>query len=124
MENILNNALCKYECIIFAGDTNTNLLKNTTESRNIIDLCNNFDLRNIIKEPTCFVQNCKTLIDLILTKKCISQKCFRYWYQRCSSCGMCCTVRTNIKNRPQNIQYRSYKNFSDQKLLDDIKVSM
>ncbi len=68
-ENILNNALCKYGHIIIAGDTNTDLLKKTTESRNINYFCDNFDLRNIIKVPTCFVQNRKTLIDLILTNK-------------------------------------------------------
>ncbi len=44
MENILNNALCKYERKIITGDTNTDLLKNTTESRNINDFCDNFDL--------------------------------------------------------------------------------
>ncbi len=69
MNNILNNALCKYECIIIAGDTNTDLLKNTTESRNIIDFCDNFDLRNIIKESKFFVQNSKTLIDMIIMNK-------------------------------------------------------
>ncbi len=69
IENILNNALYKYECIIIAGDTNTDLLKITTESRDIIHFYDNFDLRNIIKEPTCFVQNSKTLIGLILTNK-------------------------------------------------------
>ncbi len=59
-----NLALCKYEYIVIAVDTNNdiNLLKNTTESMNVNDFCDIFDLRNNIKEPICIIQKCKTLI--------------------------------------------------------------
>ncbi len=81
-----------------------------------IDVCENFDLRNIIKQPTCFVQNSKTLIDLILTNKpkCVLAKNALDTGISDVYCMVCAVLPGQIlKNRPQYIQYRSYKNFSE-----------
>jgi hypothetical protein len=48
----------------------------TEKSQPIDDLCDDFDLTNIIKEPTCLKKDCNpSLVDVILTNK--SKSCFK-----------------------------------------------
>jgi hypothetical protein len=58
-----------YENLIVIGDLNYDLLC-TEKSQTLDDLCDIFDLTNIIKEPTCFKKDCNpSLVDVILTNK-------------------------------------------------------
>ncbi len=63
MENSPNNALCKSEPIIISGYMNTDLLKVPLDPGIYMTSRITLILKNIIKEPTCFVQKSKTLID-------------------------------------------------------------
>ena len=57
--------------ILITGDFNLNILKDNS-SRNVRDLCQQFNFEQIINEPTHFTENSFSLIDLILTSNTIS----------------------------------------------------
>ena len=110
----MNEAFSEVDNVIVLADLNINF--NVTDSnydrRKI--LCETFDLRNLIKQKTCFAAEQGTLIDLILTNRPRS-------FQN--------TVATEIglsdhhlmistflqahlvRLKPKNIFYRNYKNF-------------
>ena len=52
--------------ILITGDFNLDILKENS-SRKVRDLCQQFNLEQIINEPTHFTENSSSLIDLILT---------------------------------------------------------
>ena len=53
----------KYYCIF--GDINCDMLKTNV----LCDLCDIYDLKNIVSEPTCFKGETPTLLDIFLTNK-------------------------------------------------------
>jgi hypothetical protein len=63
----IDKCITQYDHYLLMGDLNYDLLcknKGTT----LFDLMEPFDLCNLIKEPTCFMKNCKnSLLDVILT---------------------------------------------------------
>ena len=59
-------ALSMNKPIFILGDLNCNLLKDCPEKRAITDLCNDLNLKQIIKEPTGITDTSQTLIDVIL----------------------------------------------------------
>ena len=59
-------ALSMNEPIFILGDLNCNLLKDCPEKRAITDLCNDLNLKKIIKEPTRTTDTSQSLIDVIL----------------------------------------------------------
>ncbi len=82
----------------------------------LLDFCDAFDLKNIIHDTTCHVEDSKTLIDHIFTNK--SRSCltkgvldngisdiYRLIY----------TVLPGIVNayNPKTIHYRSFKHFDE-----------
>ena len=59
-----------YENIIIMGDININSLdKNASKFTHLQDFCDSFDLRNLVKGPTCLQSENPTSIDMILTNK-------------------------------------------------------
>ena len=52
--------------ILITGDFNLDILKDNS-SRKVRDLCQQFNFKQIINEPTHFTENSSSLIDLILT---------------------------------------------------------
>ena len=62
----VDKILTKYDKYMFIGDFNFNMLK-CDKNVMINDICDIFNLKNIIKKATCFTKNAKaTLLDLIL----------------------------------------------------------
>ena len=59
-------ALSMNKPIFILGDMNCNLLKDCPEKRAITDLCNDLNLKQIIKEPTRITDTSQSLIDVIL----------------------------------------------------------
>ncbi len=49
------------------GDVNFNMLHELHESNSVSQICDLFDLKNIITQPTCFKTPRGTLIDVILS---------------------------------------------------------
>ncbi|CAG2255500.1 unnamed protein product [Mytilus edulis] len=62
----IDKIISKYDNYIFIGDFNYNML-NCDKSAMIREICDIFNLKNIIKKATCFTKIAKaTLLDLIL----------------------------------------------------------
>ena len=87
-------------------------------------LCESFDLRNIIKQKTCFTGEQGTLIDLILTNRPRS-----FQNTVATETGLSdhhLMISTFLKAhlvrlKPKNVFYRNYKNFDPSQFLDDMK---
>ena len=59
-----------YDNIVHAGDLNTDLLDPGKDTSNqLSDLLDAFDLKNLVKEPTCFMSDKGSFIDIIPTNK-------------------------------------------------------
>ena len=51
-----DNCIVKYENYIVLGDLNFDML-NQNKCQSLHDICDIFDLYQIVKEPTCFMKN-------------------------------------------------------------------
>ena len=66
----LSKAINKYQNILFIGDLNIDLkLPNHDKKHFLEDLCDAFDLSNMVKEKTCFMSAEGSSIDVMLTNK-------------------------------------------------------
>ena len=66
----LSKAMNKYENIIFIGDLNIDLdIPNSDKENQLGNLCDVFNLSNLIKDKTCYMTPQGTSIDVILTNK-------------------------------------------------------
>ena len=66
----IDKAINRYENILFIGDLNIDIsIPNHDKKHLLKDLCDTYDLTNIIKEKTCFMSVEGSSIDLILTNK-------------------------------------------------------
>ena len=66
----IDKAINKYENILFKGDLNIDISTPNHDKKHLLeDLCDTYDLTNIIKEKTCFMSVEGSSIDLILTNK-------------------------------------------------------
>ena len=66
----IDKAINKYENILFIGDLNIDLnIKNHDKKNFLEDMCDTFDLTNMVKQKTCFMSELGSSIDLILTNK-------------------------------------------------------
>jgi hypothetical protein len=58
-----------FDNIMVLGDLNYDML-HLNKGKVLVELCDIFDLTNVIKTETCHVKNCKaSLVDVILTNK-------------------------------------------------------
>ena len=110
LNNALNYYSKKYDNIIVMGDLNCE----TTEEP-MINFCENFNFRNLVKEPTCFKNPTNpSLIDIILTNR-----SHNFLGTSTVETGlsdfhkMTITVlKTHfVKQEPKIITYRDYKSF-------------
>ena len=70
ISNTLSKALKSYDNIILPGDLNIDLLDSSKDTSNhLSDLLDVFNLKNLVKKPTCFMCGKGSFIDIILTKK-------------------------------------------------------
>ena len=66
----LSRAINNYDNIILMGDFNIDIKKeNSTAYDELEEFCDTFNLTNLVKFETCFMNNHKSAIDLILTNK-------------------------------------------------------
>ena len=66
----IDKAVNKYENILVIGDLNIDLSVQNNDKDNLLEnLCDNYDLTNIMKQKTCFMSVEGSNIDLILTNK-------------------------------------------------------
>ena len=66
----LSRAINNYDNIILMGDFNIDIKKeNSIAYDKLEEFCDTFNLTNLVKSETCFMNNHKSAIDLILTNK-------------------------------------------------------
>ena len=121
--NCLDKMYIAFDHIICIGDLNYDLLK-TEKCRPLTNICDNFNLENIIKNPTCCIKNnTPTLIDVILiNSKNLLCNTINF------NCGLSdChnMICTSLKEQcdpvvKKKVIFRSYKNFEEQQFNDDL----
>ncbi len=98
----------KYDNFLFIGDFNT------VESDQMVhNFMNGYALKNLVKEPTCFRAENPRCIDLILTNK------YRNFQNTTTMETGLSDFHKMLKNtqenpRPTDVNYRNYKNFSEE----------
>ena len=116
MNEIISKALRKYENLIVMGDFNIVIKSSNSGKDKLENICDLFDLKNLVHSKTCFMKNSKSIIDLILTNKPLHfqkthvvetglsgyHKMISTFFKACSS-----KLKTKV------IYYRSYKKFNE-----------
>ena len=113
----------KFDNVLTLGDLNYDCLDRTRGST-LLDLCDIFDFKNIIKTATCFMKNCQpSLVDVILTNQ--SRLCFGALNFGCgisdwhNMIGV--AVRgAAVREQKQKTKYRSFKNFDPNEFNEDV----
>ena len=105
-------------------DFNIDIKKeNSTTCDKLEEFCDTFNLKNLVKSKTCFLDNHNSTKDLILTNK---PRCFRITNVTETGVSDSHKLITFMKShisrlKPQNVHYRSYKYFNEEKFLSDIR---
>ena len=114
----LDQILDSYENIVIIGDININSLdKTSAKFRHLSDFCDSYDMKNLIKEPTCFQSETPTSIDIILTNK---PGCFMHTKSVVNglsdyhSLVMTMSKAQISKLDPIHIKYRNFKDFDEE----------
>ena len=122
----LGKATKKYDYIILAGDLNVDMDIPSTDRKGFLtDLCDTFDLTNLINKKTCTKKSEGSSLDVLLTNH---PKCFQHT----------CVIETAISDHhkligsflkskfhrlpPKNIFYRDYKNFNEKIFLNELSA--
>ena len=120
----LGKATKKYDYIILAGDLNVDMDIISTDRKGLLtDLCDTFDLTNLINKKTCTKKSEGSSLDVLLTNH---PRCFQH----------ACVIETAISDHhkligsflkskfqrlpPKNILYRDYKNFDEKLFLNEL----
>ena len=108
------------------GDFNIDIKKeNPTACDELQEFCDTSNLTNLLKSKTCFMNNHKSTIDLIITNKPRSFQITNVTETGVSDCHKLITtfMKSHISRfKPQNVHYRNYKNFNEEKILSDVKA--
>ena len=88
------------------------------------EFCDIFNLTNSVKSETCFMNNHKSTIDLILALKPRFFQITNVTETGVSDCHKLITTFMKsyiFRLKPKDVHYRSYKNFNEEKFLSDVK---
>ena len=122
MENMINRCMLETNFIVVIGDLNVNFMQNPHQ---LHDVCDSFDLKQIVKSPTCFKSlNNPSLLDIILTNCPKSITNSINLPIGISDFHNYISAATKIdcpSNEPKIIFYRSFKNFNNNSYLEDLK---
>ena len=112
LSDLIDYYLCKYENLVIIGDMNLE-----ESNVNLINLCNDYNLTNLIHKNTCFKSSKGTCIDLILTNR-------RSYFQHSNSFETGLSDYHHLiysmfkmsytKLSPIKQLYRNFKNFDQQ----------
>ena len=122
----LDVAFRKFQNVMLIGDLNFNMLSKD-KSAPLTELCDIFDLRNLIKKATCFTKNNDpSLVDVILTNR---PRTFNTTLVCDTGLSdnhrlVACVMKNTLKPRPKGkVLYRSYKNLHEAELIRDIEYA-
>ena len=122
----LGKAVKNYDYVILAGDLNVDMDIPITDTKGLLsDLCDTFDLTNLINKTTCTKKREGSSLDVLLTNH---PRCFQHT----------CVIETGLSDHhkligsffrskfqrlpPKNIHYRDYKKFDDKLFLDELSA--
>jgi hypothetical protein len=119
----------QYDNYAIIGDLNFNVLNNDRRNCDytcpLQNLCNDYNLKNIIKQPTFYHRNGNSLIDVLITNQCrkfltsgvidndLSDGHSLIYGILRSKCP---------KLSPVDIKYRSFKTFNEEAFLSDLRA--
>ena len=107
------------------GDFNIDIKKEYSITYDKLEeLCDTFNLTNLVTSETCFMNNHKSTIDLTLTNKPRSFQITNVTETGVSDCNKLITtfMKSCISRiKPKNFHYHSCKNFNEEKFLTDVK---
>ena len=119
---ITDKLLAKYDDLAFIFDGNLCPTKSST----IQDLCEQYSLSNLIKEPTCHKGPVSTLLDVLLvtnprryTSALNAEFCLSDFHNVIGAA----TRRYAPARKPYQIHYRSFRNFEDTTFKNDITAA-
>lgn len=121
----LDKITCNYDNFMILGDLNFDML-NDEKCVVLKNMCDIFDLTNLVKEPTCFCKDANpSLVDVILTNK--PNYCCNICNFETGLSDVHHLVSVQFKGEiPQGHkdkkkkQYRSYKNFDSENFISDL----
>ena len=104
-----------YENFIIMEDINIDMKDSKAIGFNkLSDFMNLYNLKNILKDNTCYHKGHKSLIDIILTNKPLkfmSTKCYELGISDCHKLISTCLRQKVARLKPKNIKYRSMRNY-------------
>ena len=115
----------KYENFILMGDINIDLKDpKAVGFVKLNDFMDLYNLKNIVKDKTCFHKGHESLIDLILTNKPLkfmSTKCYELGISDCHKLISTCLRQKVARLKPRKITYRSMKNYDKNQFKSDFE---
>ena len=128
LNKCVDMATRKYENIVIVGDINVDTDNDKAASLNTMsEFCDIFDLENLIRGNTCVTVGHASSIDVTLTNK---KRSFKNSGTVATGVSdfhkmVLTTMRACYKRlKPNEIQYRSYKNFDEQNFLRDLENTL
>ena len=105
------------------GDFNIDIKNKGAGFEKLNEICDTFNLMNLIKSETCYTRNYKFLIELVFT---ITPSFFQKSHVTKTRLSNYHKVITTFfksqfsKAKPKVIKYRKYKNFDENNFLNDL----
>ena len=111
--------------VLITGDLNADVLPGSSclEGRALMDLCNSFNLSQLVTKPTRTTDTSKTLIDVALTtNESFIVSCDVNISAVADHCLVAVTLKLKApKPRPSYILTRSYKTYNPESFLSDLE---
>ena len=111
--------------VLITGDLNADVLPGSScpEGRALMDLCNSFNLSQLVTKPTRSTDTSKTLIDVALTtNESFIASCDVHISAVADHCLVAVTLKLKApKPRPSYIFTRSYKTYNPESFLSDLE---
>ncbi len=126
MTDMLDNIILDYDRYLVMGDVNFNMLHEIHESNSVSQICDLFDLKNIITQPTCFKTPRGTLIDVILspTRRHIqAQGVVDNGLSDYHRMVFVVTMNHAPVSQRKQVTYRSFKNLNEKEYIKDLEVT-
>ena len=104
-------------------DININCDQQNYEGNAICNLCNLYNMKQLVEEPTRVTLNTKTLIDVILTSMPEKHKHTTVFHTTLSDHFMVCTeILCHSRQEFKEIKCRTFKNFNASEFIDDVSL--
>ena len=124
LEIMLNKCLSESETVYVIGDLNINF---ANSANNLSEICDTYDLKQLIKDPTCFKSiNNPTILDIILTNSPKSIKQTVNLSIGISDFHNYVSAALKLfcpSDEPRVVHYRSFKKFNDESYINDLKTA-